>query len=84
MYFIHGKILIPYLSVEIQLLHVLIRVPNPDERAQLRPLLRLPRPQHLLPLPPPAVAVQIHAGRGAEETLLIPVRLLGDLRLGRE
>lgn len=65
--------------VQVQLLHVLVRVADADERAQLRRLLRLALAQHLLLAQPPAVAEQVDAGRRAEEALLVAVGLLGDL-----
>ena len=68
-----------YLSVQIQLLHVLFAVADANECAQLAALLRLAGPLHLLTLPPPAVAVQVDARRRTEKTLLVTVRLLSNL-----
>lgn len=68
-----------HLAVEVQLLHVLVGVADADERAQLAALLALAGALHLLALPPPAVAVEVDAGRRAEEPLLVAVRLLRHL-----
>src|SRR5579863_9664980 len=69
------------LPVEVQLLHVLVRVPNSDEGTKLCPLLTLSVLQELLPFPPPAVPIQVDAGGRAEKSLLVPVRLLCYLRM---
>ena len=68
-----------YLSVEVELLHVLLGRADADVGAELRPAVGLPVALHLLALPPPAVAVKVDARRGAEEPLLVAVRLLRHL-----
>ena len=76
-----------HLSVEVELLHVLVRVADADEGAELRRGLGLGGAgaaglrlalDGLAP-PPPAVAVQVDARRRAEEALLVAVRLLRHL-----
>jgi len=67
------------LAIEIQLLHVLVTAPDPDEGAQLRSLFALALLQHLLVPPTPAAPEEINARRWAEEALLIAVGLLGHL-----
>ena len=68
-----------HLAVEVELLHVLVGVADTDEGAELRSLLGLPCPRHLLPLLPPSVAVEVDAGRRTEEALLVAVGLLRHL-----
>jgi hypothetical protein len=72
------------LSVEVQLLHVLVRVADADEGAQLRGGLRFGSRRSVsrclaldgLPPPPPSVAIQVDARGRAEESLLVTVRFL--------
>ena len=73
---LRGAVVLP---IEVELLHVLVRVADADEGAELRTLLRFSCPLHLLPLPPPSVAVEIDAGGRTEEALLVAVGLLGHL-----
>ena len=69
------------LSIKIQLLHILLAIPNPNKGAQLRVMLVIGMPLYLVLLLLPALAEEVDAGRGAEEALLVAVRLLGHLML---
>ena len=68
------------LSIQVQLLHLLVGVADADEGAQLRVVLRGAGAVQLLPLALPALAVEVDARRRAEEPLFVAVGLLRDLR----
>lgn len=59
--------------VQIQLLHILIRIADADESAQLGTLLALALAQHLLLTHPPAVAEEVDARWWAEKPFLVAV-----------
>ena len=73
-----------YFAVQIELLHILIRVADPDESAELRGGLSLGRRGSVggrfaldgLTAAPPPVTVEVDARRRAEEPFLIAVRFL--------
>ena len=65
-------------TVEVQLLHVKVRVANSDKSTELGSLLAVSHAQQFLSLVPPAVSVQVDAGRRTEESLLVPVGLLSN------
>lgn len=59
--------------VEVELLHVVVRVADPDEGTELRRLLAFAFADHLLLPHPPALAEEVYAGRGTEEALFVAV-----------
>lgn len=65
--------------VQVQLLHILVGVADPDEGAQLRITFGDALAQHVLLSMAPAVAEQVDAGRRTEEALLVAVGFLRHL-----
>lgn len=60
-----------YLPLQVELLHLLVTVPDADEGAWLRLLLRASISLHLVPLFLPAAAHKIHTWRRAKEPVQI-------------
>ena len=67
--------------VEVQLLHVVVRIADADEGAELRGLFTFAFSYHLLLPQSPALAKEVDARRGTEESLFIAVRFLGHLKV---
>lgn len=70
--------------VQVQLLHVLIRIADADKRAQLGSLLRFAVAMHFLLSVAPAVAKQVNTRWRTEETFLITIWFLSNLQKSKK
>lgn len=64
--------------VEVELLHVLVRVADADEGAELGGLFGFAFAEHLFLAQSPAITEEVYARGRAEEAFFVAVRLLGD------